>query len=116
MQRQPIAFISDSKETILAMSENIPGAIAVIAKCREFIVDKLGCDSSVYVDILKNLDSMNMRGSQIWVAFNDYAKKDISRFLSAVQSLDPKMIDFVNNHLGVGSPESKPIAVNPLSR
>lgn len=55
-----------------------------------------------------DLDDMNMRGSQIWVAWKDHCKQDMPTFLKALQDRDLAMVETVNNSLGhkPGTPQA----------
>lgn len=46
--------------------------------------------------VFLNLDDMNMRGSQIAVAYSDYAGRDVQKFIAAVNERDSLMVAAVN--------------------
>jgi hypothetical protein len=48
------------------------------------------------------LDDMNMRGPQIWVAFDMHCGRDQAKFIAAVQARDPEMVKTVNLYIGRG--------------
>lgn len=55
--------------------------------------------SEVDPNILLTLDTMNMRGAQVWVAFAGFSNKFFPHFKSCVMSRDPQMIAYVNKHV-----------------
>lgn len=47
-------------------------------------------------NIVLHLDSMNMRGAQVWAAFTGYCNRFFPEFKECVLSRKPEMIDYVN--------------------
>jgi hypothetical protein len=91
-QRQPLALTDSGQDLVLKMSEGNPGAISVLMRL-------LGGDPQSVMRIL-DLDDMNMRGSQIWVAFKDYAGQDLGAFTDALVRRAQEMVDKVNEICG----------------
>ncbi len=90
MERREIDIKKDTmKDFYHLMSEGNPGAITVLGNI-------MSNDPISGFNTLLHLDDMNIRGSQIWVAFKDYCKKDLSMLVEAVFKRDPKMVSKVN--------------------
>lgn len=88
MQRQEILPTDTPFDIITKMSEGVPGASVLLS-------------SAVKNDmrgwfLVMELDNMNMRGSQIWLAYKDYCGENIELFWDCVKNHDAKMIDAVN--------------------
>ena len=75
-------------EMVTKLSEGNPGAMTVITQ----MISK---NPASIVQLL-SLDDMNIRGSQIWVAYKDYCGESIDLFLDAVKKRDETMIEAVN--------------------
>lgn len=73
---------------VVKISEGNPGALSVITKM-------INGDPASMMNIL-SLDDMNLRGSQIWVAYKDYCGESIELFMDCVKSRDAQMIEAVN--------------------
>ena len=73
---------------IVVMSEGNPGATTVLVK---FVQD----DIMGLFDIL-NLDDMNIRGSQIWLAYKDYCGEDMELLKELVKGRDAGLVEAVN--------------------
>ena len=86
MNREPIK--SDDIALISQMSEGNPGAINIL-------MDMVFCGLDGYFAI-HELDKMNIRGTQIWVAFKDYCHGDLDAFLESISNSDPKMLEAIN--------------------
>jgi hypothetical protein len=100
MIRHKLQATGDMLETVVQMSEGNPDAITALAELLK------GSGREEAFGLILDLDDMNMRGSQIWVAYSDYCKKDVAKFKAAVRERDAEMIAFVNGHRGhaVGTP------------
>ena len=70
------------------MSEGNPGGLTVICKLLEHNPDGL-----MY---LLHLDDMNIRGTQIWIAFKNYCNQDINYFIECIKARNKDMIAKVN--------------------
>ncbi len=79
------------QDTIIKMSEGLPGAIVGLASL-------LKADKTGWL-LLLGLDDMNIRGSQIWEAYKYLYNEDGKRFAEAVRKRDIKMVDFINEEL-----------------
>jgi len=75
-------------DCLLLMSEGNPGAASVLSKLVEL-------NSRSYAALMI-LDDMNIRGTQIWVAFKDYCNENLNYFYDCILSRDQGMIDKVN--------------------
>ena len=79
---------SDSIPTLLEkMSEGNPGAASVLSR---FMIVPTGL-----MNIL-DMDDMNIRGSQIWVAYKDYCGEDIDILTHSLTSRDGDLVKCVN--------------------
>ena len=77
------------EDLFYAMSEGNPGALTVITK----LMEKNGIGGAL---MLLSLDEMNIRGSQIWVAYKDYCKEFLDLFEKSVANKDEQMIKAIN--------------------
>lgn len=83
--REDIDF-SDSM-LLEKMGEGNPGAISVLGR---LMIVPTGLMS------ILDLDDMNIRGSQIWVAYKDYCGEDIDLFTQSLVSRDGDLVKCVN--------------------
>lgn len=88
-KREPLNQSGDIRDAIITLSEGNPGAINVLMEVTR--------KTSLADHVLSNLDSMNIRGSQIWVAFKDHCKQDVLRFTECVLRRDGDMVATVNS-------------------
>lgn len=105
MSREKLNTTGDMKEAIVQMSEGNPGAINVLIQLMK--------DPMEFIDIL-NLDDMNMRGSQIWIAYKDHCKEDIEALRKAIRDRDPEMVATVNASRG-SDPDAPPAVTHGAS-
>lgn len=71
------------------MIENNPTAKAVV---------KVLIDTGGMQEVL-NIDSMNIRGDQLEVAYKNFANQKLDVLLNAVNNNDPQLVNFVNEHM-----------------
>lgn len=45
---------------------------------------------------LLNLDDMNIRGPQIWVAYKDICKGDLEQLVGRIEKRDPELVAAIN--------------------
>ncbi len=83
---------SNLRDIIIQMSEGNPGALSVLMKLNEH--------DTGFLDIL-GLDDMNIRGSQIWVAYKDHCDENISGLIQCINNRDADMIQTVNKNSGI---------------
>ena len=69
---------------VVKISEGNPGALSVITKM-------INGDPASMMNIL-SLDDMNLRGSQIWVAYKDYCGESIELFMDCVKKRDAQIV------------------------
>jgi hypothetical protein len=93
MARPPISLSDTGFDMAVKMSEGNPGALSVITKV-------LQNDPEMGIFDLLNLDDMNIRGSQIWVAYKDHCGEDLEQFLDKTRSRDAAMVETVNRECG----------------
>ena len=72
---------------IIEMSEGNPGALDVLARLFVKPQDLV---------IILGLDDMNIRGTQIWVAYKDFAGRDLHVLYWSIIDRSPQMVDTVN--------------------
>lgn len=89
MTRKEIALTDTTLSVALTLSEGNPGALTILM---DMLAEKHG---ATLLDAL-SLDDMNIRGTQIWVAFKDFAKEDWAKFLAAIHARDVAMVEVVN--------------------
>jgi hypothetical protein len=87
-------------QVLVEMAEGNPGAASVLAKMTSADPD------NAILSVFK-LDDMNIRGAQIWAGYKDFAKKDIAVFMDAASNYSKDLVDFLNNHPGVGKERAK---------
>jgi hypothetical protein len=87
-------------DAVVIMSEDNPGGAVAIMKMINEIINIKGYDKEKGVftakQLLMHLDDMNMRGSQIHIAYTDYAQRNVPLLLLSVMEHSPEMITFVN--------------------
>jgi hypothetical protein len=85
--RAKVPRIATIRETVDLMAEGHPGVTAVIHLVYRY--------AAYPIDIIMDLDDMNMRGLQIWHAW-DICGQDIDMFILRVADRDPKLVEAVN--------------------
>ena len=96
--RNEIDFFGlNSQEVLLAMAEGNPGAISAMGRC----IDVEGYMGAL-MGVILHLDDMNIRGSQIWIAYKDYCARGDDRivhsdehvklFIECVKKRDPMLV------------------------
>lgn len=89
-ERKEIDIAGITMDAILLLAEGNPGAVGVLARLVK------GEEGASFVDAL-HLDDMNIRGTQIWIAFKDFAKEDLAVFVKAIRERNAEMIRVVND-------------------
>lgn len=89
--RKQIELNDTVLDTIVKMSEGVPGAIVGLSALLK--ADKTGGM------LLLGLDDMNIRGSQVWEAYKYLYHENAERFADAVSKRDAKMVDFINQEM-----------------
>lgn len=90
--------LNDTLETIVRkLSLGNPGALRV---CMELMQDQMG------FGLILDLDDMNMRGPQIWIAYKDHCREDLDLFKRLIRERDPDMVATVNNSAGHSEPKA----------
>ena len=87
--RKPLDGQMSVMDTIVLMAEGNIGAVNVLTQ----ILEK---DDPLAIFTILDLDDMGMRGPQIWVGYKDHCGQDIDRFIQAITSRDPAMVETVN--------------------
>ena len=88
-ERREINLGDTQLDVMVALAEGNPGALSVLGRML-----KGEAGSSLLDAIL--LDDMNIRGTQIWIAFKDFAKEDFAAFVAAIRARSPEMVEAVN--------------------
>ena len=86
--REKISLNDSFYDLVIKISEGNPGAITVISQM-------INDNPASMMNVL-SLDDMNMRGSQIWVAYKDYCGESIDLFMESVKKRDTQMVEAVN--------------------
>lgn len=87
MSRKPINPAGGLLEAAVLLGEGNPGALTVL---RDLLADRETAFTILH------LEDMNIRGSQIWVAYKDHCKCDLGTFVKACFERDPAMVATVN--------------------
>lgn len=78
-------------DVITKMSEGVPGAIVAMAEI-------MNNDENGFF-VLLGLDDMNIRGSQIWVAYKYLYNENANKFIEGIRKSDPQMVEFINEEM-----------------
>ncbi len=89
--REKIKLEDSILDVMWKISEGNSGAITAITEIVKS--EKNG------LMFLLNLDDMNIRGSQVWKAYDGLYNKNGKRFAEAITKRDQKMVDFINEEL-----------------
>lgn len=93
-QRRKVGAPSDTlQDLILAVGEDNPGAITVLANLAK-------SDPVAGFTYILGLDDMNMRGGQVWIAFKDHCGSDLAKLVECIKARDQAMVDTVNRLTG----------------
>ncbi len=104
-------------DMLLLMSEGNPGAAIVLSR----IMNKYDAGTMSIFD----LDDMNIRGAQIWVAFKYVCNEDLDMLCEKIKKRDLSMVEAINKEmsrnpaykwLAVQRGASKPGVRNTLKR
>ena len=88
--RRRIGLGDNIQGVLEIMSEGNPGALGVLVKLLA-----AEPELALFKHILP-LDDMNIRASQIWVAYKDWAGGDLGKLTQAIEDRDQEMVDAVN--------------------
>ncbi len=78
------------EDIIAAVTEGKPGALAAIQEIRKVAPDQTG------IAVLAQLADMNIRGSQLAYAFQEFCNSNAIVLIGHVDSRNPKMVNAVN--------------------
>jgi len=104
--REPLD-VHDRMRMILIMMEGNPGALTVLKK---LLGDGLTMQAENLMHVL-DADDMNIRGSQLWVAYNDVCKMNIEVLKKKLRDRDPEMVAVINREC----PECEPAVTGGAS-
>jgi hypothetical protein len=85
--------ITDTRELVAEMSEGNPGALSVLVR----LLKERPLDGPF---VILHMDDMNIRGTQIWLAYKDHCGQDINALADAVTRRDPELVATVNRESG----------------
>jgi hypothetical protein len=97
--RKPLDPTVPLLDILTLLGEGNPGGLTVLAQL-------LQAEPEKFPLVLLTLECLNIRGSQIWVGYKDYAGQDLGRFVEAVLALEPDLIEAINR--GTGYPDHYP--------
>ena len=86
--REKIELNDSFANIVMKMSEGNMGATNVVSKM-------LSLSPESFM-LLLDLDDMNIRGTQIWLAYKDYCAESIDLFVEAVKKRDDDFVEAVN--------------------
>jgi hypothetical protein len=87
--RKEVQLNMSFMELVQLLAEGNPGAVTVM-------LELLSRDKNFGFMTLLSLDDMNIRGTQIWIAFKDYCNQDYAKLENAIKTRDPLMIEKIN--------------------
>ena len=91
MNREKINLNDNTMDILFKMSEGNPGAMAVMNQI-------IQVQSGKGVFTILELDDMNIRGSQIWIAYKDHCQEDIQKFIKLINKRDQDLVNTVNQN------------------
>ncbi|MBP2494625.1 hypothetical protein ABID82_005250 [Methylobacterium sp. PvP062] len=83
-------------DPLLPFVEGNMGALRVLTDLSQKIQ---GMDFMMFV---LDLDDMNIRGAQIWVAYKDVCRNDLEALIKRVKGRDPTLADAINDVIPEG--------------
>ena len=97
-----IKFNTSTTELISIMSEGNPGGLRILMEIMQRESDLMNPKPSIdsipaFMHIL-NMDDMNIRGSDIWIGYKDFAKEDLDLFLIAIKNRDIELVSMINQY------------------
>jgi hypothetical protein len=90
MQKEKIGLEKTKLELVRIISGGNPGALNVITQL-------LQLDEGMFY--LLDLDDMNIRGEKIWLAYNDFCKRNLDKLISCLNPRSKEMVDYINQEL-----------------
>ena len=91
MKRPEININGSVLDMLLLMAEGNPGAATVLSQ----IMNKYDAGTMSIFD----LDDMNIRGAQIWVAFKYVCNEDLNMLCEKLKKRDPSMVEAINKEM-----------------
>lgn len=68
-------------EIVVKLAEGNPGAVTVLASCRNLLND-----NTTFIDLCKRIDELELYGSKIWETHKDRCNQNTSEFIKLVCS------------------------------
>lgn len=87
--RKPIDLSMTIVDALVVMSEGNPGSITVMTSI-------MNEDPVTGFMKIMELDDMNIRGEQIWVAYKGYCESDITKLVKCITERSKAMVAKVN--------------------
>lgn len=87
--REEIRLGMSVMDLFMVISEGNPGAMNVMARLLE------SDEVSGFVTLLA-LDDMNIRGTQLWLAYNDFCQGDLGKLHDVAEQRDYELVKFLN--------------------
>lgn len=91
--REKIKVTDKITDALVKMAEGNPGAATVLRSIME-------AQPVMGIGTVLDLDDMNIRGSQIWVAYKDHCRQDLQELIRLVNERDPGLVATVNQNTG----------------
>ena len=88
-ERKEISLMDNFQELVMKMSEGNPGGFNVMMQMAK------ESQQDAFMQVL-SLDDMNIRGSQIWIAYKNFCNSDIKTLIECIKNRDKNMIDKIN--------------------
>lgn len=92
-------FDFPQKRLSLTKDMSFLAACALMSEGNKELYSLLQLCCQVDKQLILILDSMNMRGAQIWIAFAGYSNAFFPHFKECVTNRDEEMIAYVNQHV-----------------
>lgn len=90
MKAKEVLLLNDTVQTVLVkLSEGNPGALSALCEIAK--------DARAILVFL-TLDSLGIRGSHIWLGFNNVCKRDVGKFIVRIMARDKKMLTYIRNY------------------
>lgn len=85
--REPISLMDNLIETSAQFSEGNPGGLRIITELMQ------GETAPNKLKILLELDDLNIRGAQLWVAYKDVCDCNVEMLKQRLFNRDPELIE-----------------------
>lgn len=93
MMREAIGLNDTLHDVAAKMGDGNPGGINIAMQFLTANAEKIGFEGWI---VLMDLDDMNIRGSQLWAAYKDFADCDLVALAKAARARSLELVDAVN--------------------